>query len=194
MATVQPKPGQSPVAAGFFNGSSVQASTNNIAVNQGTNPQQMARIDDRLEQQGAALQNIAEPCQGGPAQLEGGRCKSQTARCERRTARCESRTARCESRTALDGPPPQVRALEERRQWLKSQYQYCFVGAAEGELIVVPVKPEPGDLIKVDKVPDGHPYKDMIGIWNGPGRNAEGFIGKKNREFSMRQVSVVVAK
>jgi hypothetical protein len=183
VATEQPQPGQPPVAAG-----SVQSDSINI-VTQAANPEQMARFDDQLEKQGAALQNIADSCvelQRLAKVMEGLGNLMEVVRVEQDVARVKQRLM----------IPPQVPAVEGRRLFLRYVYRYLFDEAAEGEWVVLPEEPQPGDHVKIVGVPDDDDYQDMIGIWHGLGRNVEFSVnaGKKNRQFSMLEVAVVVEK
>jgi hypothetical protein len=108
----------------------------------------------------------------------------------------QNRARHQEVRGILTAPPVprEVLAREERKAFLKSRYEHLFALAADGELVPLKVKPVVGDLIMVDKVPDGHPYKDKIGVWQGIGRQVEFDIGTENHKFNVRDVTVVLRK
>jgi DNA replicative helicase MCM subunit Mcm2 (Cdc46/Mcm family) len=88
---------------------------------------------------------------------------------------------------------PEVRERLDREKVLRAQYKLLFDAAAQGEWVELPAPLQPGDHVKVVGVPDGHPYKDKIGIWRGP-RSYIHFVGMEKAKFKMGVLRVVLEK
>jgi hypothetical protein len=92
---------------------------------------------------------------------------------------------------------PELRAKRRRENALRAEYKPLFDAAAVGEWVELPAPLQPGDHVKVVGVPDGHPYKDQVGTWRGPGRKILGFFGNDALEpqrFKKSLLRVVVRK